>query len=294
MSPVVFADIGEVISPDSLIPRHGRDGRPKVFPESEFGQKAPKGEWYTRTTTFIDCLDDKSQIADWKLRLLMEGIHRRPNFMEEYLAIEDPLNAGKGQVNKLAQRALQVAGIEDKADVGSAIHKVSEDLDAGKPIGWVPPEFEKDIAAYVQAVTEAGLKIVGIENFAVLDEYKVAGTFDRLVWHEGKLKIADIKTGRIDFGLGKIAMQLAAYSRMKAYDPVSYKRSLINVRGVLPDPDEGLIIHLPAGEGKCDIVPVDIAKGWEGLGLAYEVRSWRQHWGRVGSKQAPIVSVTAA
>jgi hypothetical protein len=35
-----------------------------------------------------------------------------------------------------------------------------------------------------------------------------------------------------------------------------------------------LLIHLPAGQAKCDIYELDIQAGWEAVQLALNVRQW--------------------
>ncbi len=42
------------------------------------------------------------------------------------------------------------------------------------------------------------------------------------------------------------------------------------------DLDTATIIHLPAGEGRCDLVDVDIRAGWDAVQLATKVRAWRK------------------
>lgn len=279
------------------IPRHGRDGRPKVF--SEDG----KGEWYTRTTTFIDVLSDKSALTNWKLRTVLKGLNRDASALEAYGALEDPEGVDKGTVDKLVSRVLDVADGGLKAELGTALHDITEAIDEGRDPGFIPPEFEADIEAYRQAT--ADIEVLGVETFCVLDEYRVAGTFDRLIRvsgdvaemvgvEDGTIMVADIKTGSIDYDLGKIAMQLAAYRSMQRYNPGTFERSPLEVDGQAPSDKWGLIIHLPSGQGVCSLVPVDIAKGHEGLALSASVREWRRYWGRKASRREAIRIVSAA
>lgn len=295
-------DIIELEGPvtTDLIPRHGRDGRPKIFPEHEQGKPNPKGEFYTRTTTFIDALDDKSTLSDWKLRLALEGVHRQPKLLEEYAALLDPLDTEKGKVNAIAERAIQAADGDLKANLGSALHKVTEDIDHGLDPGFIPEDFVKDVEAYRQAT--ADIEMLSIEEFCVEDTLKFAGTFDRAVRVRGKLAedlgvadgavlIADVKTGQIKYARGKFGMQFAGYSRMKRYDPVTYARSPLEFDGVGVAQDVALLIHLPAGGGECSLYPVDIDRGWKDLLLAAEVREYRKFWNRKASEFVAVRSV---
>lgn len=259
-----------------------------------------KGAYYTRTTTFIDVLEDKSNLAKWQARSTAIGLVKDDGLFAKFRALGDPAGDDKGYADVLCKLAQQAADTDLKALQGSVVHSLTEDIDAGIDPGFIPDDYEKDIEAYKLATKD--IEVVGIETFAVLDEYKVGGTFDRLVRvygelaealgvPEGTLLIADIKTGRIDYGFGKIAMQLAGYSRMKIYDPHTYARLPLEHNGQPVNQEVGLIIHLPVGQGRCELVPVDISKGWEGLAQAHEVRRWRAHWSRVENKARPIRSV---
>lgn len=303
------------------IERHS-DGRPKIYSvhdECSGTGKVPstkvegrmnkcpgckgngyKGAFYSRTTTFIDVLEDKSNLSKWQARMTAIGLTKRPDLAARVAAFEDPKGADKSALDAVCKLAQEAAGSDTKALTGTALHLITEKIDAGEDPGFIPPQFERDIAAYRVATKD--LEIIGIETFCVLDEYRVAGTFDRLVrvWGElaeklgvppGTLLIADIKTGGIEFGIGKIAMQLAAYSRMKHYDPKTHERKPLGHDGQPVNQDIAIVIHMPSGEGFCELVALDIAKGWEGLAKAEDVRSWRSHWARKGSKPFSLVRV---
>ena len=70
----------------------------------------------------------------------------------------------------------------------------------------------------------------------------------------------------------KMAMQLAMYARSLPYDIPT------DTRGE-PEPaldlNRGVIIHLPAGEGRCDLYEIDIASGWGACLIAHQVWKWR-------------------
>lgn len=303
------------------IERHA-DGRPKIYSvheecggtgkvpstkrEGKFIKCQPckgtgwKGTYYTRTTTFIDVLEDKSNLAKWQARSTAIGFLKDDSLVNKFRALEDPTGADKSRADMLCKLAQKAADTDLKALQGTALHEITEDIDAGKDPGFIPDDYAKDIEAYRIATQD--IEVVGIETFAVLDEFQVGGTFDRLIRvygelaealgvEPGTLLIADIKTGRIDYGFGKIAMQLAGYSRMKVYDPKTHERLPLEHNGQPVNQEVGLVIHMPTGQGRCELVPVDIAKGWEGLGLADVVRGWRKHWNRVENSAKPIRSV---
>jgi hypothetical protein len=84
------------------------------------------------------------------------------------------------------------------------------------------------------------------------------------------LFISDLKTGSISYP-NKIAMQLAVYAHGLPYDPATA------TRGTWGDvnQEKGIIVHLPAGSGKCELHFVDIKQGWKGIELAMKVRTFR-------------------
>ena len=123
-------------------------------------------------------------------------------------------------------------------------------------------------------------------DFRVFDPWKVAGTADRIGWYRGRLLVADIKTGSIDFPR-KISMQVAMYARSTPYDIAT------DTRGPAEDGldlTHGLIIHLPAGVGRCDLHLVDLEKGWAGCELAHQVWQWRSTKGLL--RPAPATTFT--
>jgi hypothetical protein len=113
------------------------------------------------------------------------------------------------------------------------------------------------------------LQIKAVEQFGVHDGLKIGGTWDRIVTWQGRDYIADIKTGSIQYGVHKIAMQLGVYSRCSVYGPPP-QRTPLQV-----DQDRALIIHLPAGTGQCELVWVNIAQGWADVDICRQVREAR-------------------
>lgn len=246
------------------IPRD-RFGRPMILPPTGRSKKRIP---YRRTTTFVGCMDDMNGLMKWGARQVAYGMGQR-NDLVLAAAAADP--ADKKTLHDIAEKAKEAAKSSAAADIGTALHSFTERLDRGQPLGHVPAEYQADLDAYQQAT--AGIKWVGIETFRVHDDWQVAGTADRIgrfPWSD-RLKIADIKTGSIDYP-HKMAMQLAMYARMTPYDITTDKRGA--------DPGEidlnyGVIIHLPAGQGRCDLYEIDIAKGWGACLVARSVWAWR-------------------
>lgn len=310
---IEIVDLGDIQHAESKIPRHARTGAPKIFPETEYGKKDPKGTFYTRTTTYIDVLEDKSNVWKWKQRHLARGLLRRPDLLAEFDELADPINADRPAAMKIIETAEAASNVEEKADAGTVVHGMTHKLDTGRDVGFIHPDFEPVVDLYVmtmaQFIDSGQLRWIDVELFGVEDLFKVAGTMDRLAQvfgklasdlgvPEGSVTIWDLKTGRVDYGLGKMAMQLALYSHFQKYCPDTYRRSPL-ASGREVNQDVGVIIHLPVMQpGTTDqiietpeltLLPLNLQQGWADVRLASEVRQSRNFWNRKANREpAPV------
>lgn len=153
--------------------------------------------------------------------------------------------AFRAVVDDIAEQALELGGVHVKANKGTDLHKLTEvcDIEGIEHIrmlataGTITPADLADIEAYHAAVTKAGLKVLAVEQVVVDDERGVAGTTDRIVQAPGKLLgrargakvIADVKTGNMEYAIGKTAMQITVYATSKAYEPGEVGRTDLGV-----------------------------------------------------------------
>ncbi len=247
----------ELVTPTAIA--RDRWGRPLVVPPT--GGK-PIG--YTRATTYIDVLDDKYNLQKWMQRMVAVGLSQRPDLLLSAAAHADD----KRELDRICEDAREAAGASAAATTGTALHALTETVDRGHDLPVLPETVKADIDAYVAATEQ--LKAIHIEQFCVQDPLKVGGTPDRVVELGGQRFIADLKTGSIEWGALKIAMQLALYARSSTYDIATGERGSHGA-----DTRRGIIIHLPAGEATCTLHWVDLEAGWEAVKVAKEVRHWR-------------------
>jgi len=259
---------------DEGIPRD-RYGRPLVVPP-EGGAPMP----YTRCTTYVGVLEDTYNLSRWQQRMVALGMADRPDLVLAAGAHRDD----KAELDRIVAQALDAAQARAAAGVGTSLHKLTEQLDRGQIPGPVPEAYRADLDAYAAAT--AGMEMVGIERFTVLDELRIGGTHDRTVRYQGRTYIADIKTGTIEYSALKIAMQLAVYSRSVLYDHRTRTREPLDV-----DTDRAIVIHLPAGQGRCELHWIDIAAGWEAVQVATQVRDWRRRKGLLTPFTDPVTDV---
>jgi hypothetical protein len=273
----------------------------------------PKG--HTRTTTFIDCIEDKSSLTDWAKRMVLVGAARRPDLVERARHLDPEVKEDKASLNALAESLTDSSGANDKSRRGTYLHDLTEYVDRGEPLpAGISGEDLDDMAAYM--VTTSVLKVIAVEQFVVVPELGVGGTFDRLSYYEGPGPdgkpiagnfITDTKTGSVQYGKLKMASQLAVYSRGKLYDhtrfPVNpsdkkefaaWKKTEFTAEEAasaysdLPpvSQDWGIIVHLPAGTGECELYWANLNIGWRLAQLALTIRQERSTKGAL----VPFVS----
>ncbi|MFJ3775210.1 hypothetical protein ACIPX0_26290 [Streptomyces sp. NPDC090075] len=297
------------VHPNLSVPRDGW-GRPLVIPPQ--GGK-PRG--HTRTTTFIDCLEDKSSLMDWGKRMVLVGAVRRPDLVAQALHLNPETREDKASLDSLAESLTESSGANDKSRRGTYLHDLTEYVDRGEPLpAGISGEDLDDMAAYMAET--AALSVIAVEQFVVVPELGAGGTFDRLSYYEGPgpdgkpIKgnfITDTKTGSLQYGKLKMAAQLAVYSRGRLYDhtrfPVNtsdkkafaaWKKTEFTAEEAasayseLPpvNQDWGIIVHLPAGTGECALHWANLKIGWRLAQLALTIRQERSTKGAL----VPFVS----
>lgn len=242
-----------------LLPDPGQPGATSTLP-------------WTRATTFAKSISDTFGLAKWQTRMAVKGVTMRPDLYA--LAASAPID-DKTTLDRVAEAAKEAAGTTAGANQGTALHTFTERIDRGETV-QVPPPWDADVAAYVDALDQAKLAVDAalIERIVVLKQFHVAGTFDRLVRAaDGRLLIGDLKTGKdLSYGWLEIAIQLALYARADAvwngiteqYEPMP-----------AVDLETAVVMHLPVGKGTCTLYSVDIAAGWELAQLCAAVRTAR-------------------
>lgn len=263
------------------IPRD-RWGRPLIIPP-----EGGKPIAYTRCTTYVGALEDTYNLGRWQQRMTVAGIASRPDLHLRAASLglppdddgtparEAEAKRWKTAMDQVVDDAREAAAASAAATIGTSLHTLTEAIDRGQDIGTIPERYRPHLDNYRQATQT--LTAVEIERFLVHDGLQIGGTADRIVrvdGHDG-LIIADVKTGSIEFGAGKIAMQLAVYAHSDHYDPATGGRQPID--GIRHD--LGIIIHLNAKTGTCALYWADLAAGWEAVQLATQVRAWRARKG---------------
>jgi hypothetical protein len=240
-------------------------GRPLIIP-ADGGKPVP----YTRVSTLAKALDDKTALMQWKCRQTALGLSKRPDLVSKSKAIADDDRRG---LNEIVEEAMVAAESDRAANVGTALHAFTDRIDSGAQpaelVEMTDPMF-LDLTAY-QAATEH-LTMEAAELFVICDELRAAGSFDRLVTvPDVGLVVADLKTGQHEPNYPHgVAQQIAIYAHGTLYDPQQGRIAALADIGVRTD--VGLLIHLPAERGVCDLYLIDLNHGWQLAQTAVAVR----------------------
>ena len=277
-----------------VIPRD-RWGRPKLLVADGSKRVA-----YARASSVGAVLESKEGLMKWKARLAAWGAVHFPRVADELHDIEDlddPDN--KVILNRVTAALQEAAGASRKADRGTDFHALTERIDTSEDLGYVP-SYLRDMAIAYKKLTdrlanERGYEVVLTEEFCVNDKWLVAGTPDRIVMIDGEPAILDVKTmGSMDFGIGKIIMQMFNYGQSLKYSEVDAEagldvgygvgRSLL-VPGFEKPIDRGFILWVPQGQDKAVLSQeYDLREGEKGMTLAQDVREWENMWKRKANK----------
>jgi hypothetical protein len=198
---------------------------------------------------------------------------------DEHARLHDEAEkAHKAVLNDVVQEAYTAGDGFIKAETGTRLHKLSEFVDRGEPLpDDVTDSERRDLDAYKAALKKLNVEILAVEQFVVVDRLKVAGTLDRRIRYDSPAlgrritAIGDLKTGRVDFGAGKMTRQLAIYAEGKGYD-WTRPEDRVTFR---TNREYGLIFHLPAGSGVCTVYEIDLKKGAEGVKLCQAIYAHR-------------------
>lgn len=278
----------------TLRPEPQRDGYGRyLLQHPGSGQLRP----WTRATTLAHTLDDTSALTKWKRRMVLQGVVADPTLLDGVNALVDSLAYADGRdaadlkkaIDAVCDAASHAAGADDGSGWGTALHAVTEWLDAGRLNEIeVPADLLADVAAYVACLTAADITcpVDHIERIVVNTQVDTAGTYDRLLrLPDGRLVVGDLKTQQRIFDWLAISVQLAQYAHADAVyttdgTPIELPDDL--------DITTGIVIHLPARSGQCRLYEVDLDAGWRAAQMSADVRMTRGHARGYGKPWVPI------
>lgn len=271
-----FRDDMAVEADAKIGPDRDRWGRPLLIPKGGEDRRP-----YTRVSTLSDFASGvKTGLETWKRRQSAVGLAQREDIAAMVAALP-PLETEdaktdqvtKAQLDEYLELAHEAAGANAKANYGTAIHAFTEQTSMPPN---VPDRMKADVEAYYSTLDMFGIQVVASELFIANDVIMAAGTMDHLLLlPDGRVVPADKKTGRID--VVDNAVQISAYAFGDAYDWRDDTRTDLDAIaesvGGRYCPSTGFTIHIPAGEGTCELIPLNLEEGWR---LAYDAAKIHQ------------------
>lgn len=320
-------DTPYITDPDGTLVKSGdRKGEPK---RTAYG--APSG--------YGKLIENTYNLTKWGERQAMLGIGLNLDLAHECAQLA-AYDRDSQEFRDGADRIVALAKHEAKAylsaDRGTHAHLLTEDHDegrdwvaraeAGEDLGLSREVQQSLIDAWAAMLERDGLEILVAEAACVDDDWRLAGTLDRIarctkelrftlaagqtvIIPAGTVVVLDVKSGKRSIGPGGVvlywggyAIQIAAYAKSAPYDPVA------ETRGEWPwpiDQTHGLIAHLDvlgALEGKpaCDLIYVDLVAGREhggecvAMAKAWEKRKDIFSVGQIADEQLePSTTITS-
>lgn len=270
-----------------------------VLPDPVTGQERS----WTRVTTAAKAMEDTYNLSQWQMRMVAYGIAISPHLVMQAASFkkEDVVSGDDKNVKKdlqdIAQRALEAAGGDQGARVGTGLHNFTDRIDHGEKLVFAPAPYDKAIEAYVRLLQHHKLRTNPdwIERVIVVPELGLAGKLDRLLEIEGfrELLVGDLKSQKtMEFGSLGIALQQAAYAHATFVWDVDAE---IYTAPPPINQELALVMHVPSTRpGEATLHGVDIVRGWELLNLAIKVRAARSEKNLTWEITQPLTPPTSA
>lgn len=262
-----------------------RYGRPKIPADPyDTDSWAANRTPHTRVSTMASAVSDMFALGQWQQRMTAKGLALRPDLLSLAGALD--VKADREQLNEVCANAQKAAESDKGANHGTALHALTRRLDHGEPMRTVSrstaEHLKGDIEAYDEGVAKHHLSVLSdhagplTERLVVIPELRAAGTFDKIMnspaWPLPR--IADTKSAQeIEHSALSIAVQLAMYAhgaaiwdgRKSRYEPMPKV-----------DQETAVVLWLPAGAGRLEVLEVDIERGWDMALTCMKVRDARR------------------
>lgn len=253
---------------------------------------------YTRASTLGKAIEDDYHLNLWKQRCVAFGMSRRKDLVAAAASIKTNEGDDRKALQEVCEKAHEAARGDEGANIGTALHLLSERRDKGEDLSYLPDIMLEAMDAYAECMKY--VRVLATEVFVVCDELETAGSFDRVVellvdlefnydgattvLPRGTILVLDLKTGKLAsakyWGAGYGAQQ-TVYANGVPYGPEGrLKWSEVLGEDVEPSKDWALILHVP-GDSPSDagFVLVDLELGAEMAGLAKEIKDIRKRKG---------------
>lgn len=284
-----------------------KNGRPYIRALNEDGTESlTRTVTMTRASTLGKAIEDTYRLHRSDLRKVVFGLSRREDLVMRALAVAgQDERADKDELQAVAAAADEYAKGNAASTRGTAMHKLSERLEAGDDLSYLPEKLLNALAVYRKIMGRFTHHLT--ETFIVNDELGAAGSFDRLssplgtmVAPDGEVLgpddrvIVDLKTSATaDYFGPTYCVQQAIYQGGRPYTKAGGRGAWPD--GVAPNRMWALLIHLPI-ESLADagLWWVDLDAGRRLAQLCVQVRAERNAKGLFLPAELPSPETPAA
>jgi hypothetical protein len=285
-----FEEIPEV--PDAI--KRDQWKRPLIQPKDGGPEVA-----YTRASTLGKAIDDTYHLNRWEIRAVVLGMSRREELVARAAAIPENEGEYRDALQEIGAEAKTAGGGDRGANIGTALHKLSERRDAGEDLSYLPGVLMEAMDAYGELM--ADFEVLASETFVACDPLQTAGTFDRVVRllvdlefrhavlgrviiPAGTVLVLDLKTGKLEsakYWGPTYGVQQVVYA---CGDPYTGKGRMtweeLLGEGVIPSTRWAVLLHVPSDSPKdAGLVIVDLDAAAEMADLCLEIRAARKNKG---------------
>ena len=257
---------------------------------------------YIRASSYGDIIEDEYTLTWWKMRSVAYGMGRGHHLVVKAQSVQSQTGSHNiAALKDVCERALILSGADAGAITGTALHALSQRVDAGEDLSWLDPLTQAALEAYRTLL--APFEILATEGFVVHDALGGAGSYDRivrlpfdLVWPDGviipagTILVIDVKTGKVKsmkYWAADFTCQQLIYDEGIPYFPGvtiladPHKRSAQNVLDVVDQPgDYGRVGWQAIG------VPEAPSRDYSLILHVPAEAPWDAHWERVNLAQA--------
>lgn len=264
-------------------PERDRYDRPKLIPR---GGTEEDRRPYTRMSSLADVLENHSAFSKWEKRALAKGLADNEDltrlvasesYTPGFTRDKDHLKANQAagaRIDKVIERALDRAGLDEKADYGTAVHSRTEPGSTGVDID---DRQRAEVESFGQMLLDTGIKLLATEIFTACDLLNAAGTFDHLAYvPRYGICCTDKKTSSKPSSTYDV--QLGGYINSDIYDCEDDSRMTLEeyVASLGWDPglinrDDGFLFYIK--NGKTQVRHLDLKRGYEDAQLAAKIMS---------------------
>lgn len=275
----------------------------------------PKRLAYGSPSGFGKQIESTYNLSKWSERRVVMGIGVDLALIADCAVVArmDPESEEyRSAADRIVVRAKEAAQVSLAADRGTHGHALTEDHDeerdwivraeAGEVLGLDANVQAQLVQAWNDMLQRDGLEILAVEAACVNDEFRTAGTLDRIarltkdlrfslitgevvIVKAGTVVVLDVKTGKrrqqssgVVIYWQSYAVQIANYAGSVPYDTQA------ETRGEWPwgiSQTHALIAHLDVlgaleGNPTCELVYVDIEAGRDAARLVVEAKAWEK------------------